>query len=407
MAMVICLTLLINTSFKIIEVYGIVFTASSILCPIVAGLYCLVLIKCRVVQQQQVLNQCLLALYVFSIGIYLLVNLPAAENMRDNIAYQIVFEEIPRKFFASALAFALSFYLPHLYCSTRKKSILATPKKCLILALCGGFFFFSIDFFLLFSDPRAADFLKIYLDSLLIATVILSLIGATFLICLLRNRLLLKEFSADHIDPLFHYLVGFSVVVLLICLACEYRLLSFITGIVLAASSIFFPLIIIASNLIGELYGYKANLRLTWILLASELFFDFVLMLVIVLPSPDFFNLNPFYYFIMPRRIPATTLSLLLAFGTNAWLLEKLKHTNYGHNQSLRLIMANTLAGTLLCLVNYTLLFAGVYPYEQVLDLALSSWLYKFTVSLISLPLVIWVYNRQVASLNSCNYSAQ
>ena len=94
--MMTCLILLINVSFKIIMVQGLIFTASAVLCPLIAFIYLLVLNECNVVQQRHILNQSLLALYLFSIGIYLLVNLPAAETMYDNPAYQIVFEDIPK-----------------------------------------------------------------------------------------------------------------------------------------------------------------------------------------------------------------------------------------------------------------------------------------------------------------------
>ncbi|STY33529.1 Uncharacterised protein [Legionella pneumophila] len=79
-----------------------------------------------------------MTLYMFCIGVYVLVNLPAAEYMHDNPAYQVIFEEIPKKFFATTIAFALSFYLPHLLFCTKNDRVLSTPKQCVLLALLGG-----------------------------------------------------------------------------------------------------------------------------------------------------------------------------------------------------------------------------------------------------------------------------
>ena len=395
-AMITCLILLINVSFKIIVVQGMLFSASSVLCPLVAGLYLLVLKECTPAQQRQVLNQSLLALYLFSIGIYLLVNLPAAENMRINDAYQIIFEDIPRKFFSATLAFGLSFYLPYIYyCRQRAYQTLLSPKLGLLLALLGGFSFFSIDFLLLFSDPQPENFIQIYLYSLMVSIVILLLIGLGYLLFIYRIKPLKnkinKQMAVCYSKPCYQYLVCFSVIILLICLSCEYRLISFANGWILVASAILFPLNIMVSNIVGELYGYKANLRKTVILLFSELAFDLGILIVVVLPSPDFFNLNPFYSCIIPRRISATILALFLALGCNAWLLEKLKKTVYGSHRALRIFVANIIAHSLLCLVNYTILFAGIYPYEQIFNLACSSWTYKFIVTLLSLPLVLWL----------------
>ncbi|WP_233435789.1 VUT family protein [Legionella jordanis] len=397
MSMITCLILLINVSFKIIELHGLIFTASSFVCPIVAIIYLFVLKECTITEQRHVLNQSLLALYVFSIGIYLLVNLPAAEYMHDNPAYQIVFEDIPKKFFASTLAFALGFYLPHLICCAKKKELLFSSKKRLLLALFGGFFFFTLDFLLLFSDPHAHSFDRIYFDSLLIVAVILFTTGIIYLSCLLFAKHITWSFDKavpEYLtQPSYHYLVGFAVTIMLICLACEYRLVSFSNGWTLAASGILFPLAMMVSNLIAELYGYKANLRLTAVLILVELSFDLLLMGAVYLPSPEFFNLNPFYSFIIPRRIPAATLGLFVTFVSNAMLLEYLKKTSLGISRSWRILIANVIATSLLCLVNYSLLFAGIYPYEQVLGLSVSAWTFKVAATLFGLPVFWWLYN--------------
>ncbi|KTD51900.1 hypothetical protein Lqui_0744 [Legionella quinlivanii] len=394
-SMLTCLMLLINVSFKIINFESMLITSSSVLCPLVACFYLAILSKCSFVQQRHALNQSLLTLYLFSIGIYILVNLPAAEYMRDSTAYQIVFEDIPRKFFASTIAFAVSFYLPHLYCCARRPAILTSPKKRLLLVLFGGISFFSFDFLLLFADPHVESFGRMYFDSLIISASILLIAAIFYLI----RHLTAKPASTDvpnesfyFISPWYHYLVSFAVTVTLISLSCEYRIVSFGNDWTLTASGIVFPLVIMASNLIGELYGYKANLLLALFIILAELVFDGLLMLVTVLPSPDFFDLTPFYAFTMPRRIPATILTLLISLAGNSFLLEKLKQTGYGSNRGLRLLVANLIVNSLLCLINYSLLFGGMYPFEQVFNLATNAWVLKFILTLIGVPFVLWIY---------------
>lgn len=394
--MMTCLILLINVSFKIIASHGLVFSASSLLCPLIAFIYFIILHNCNVNQQRHILNQSLLALYLFSVGIYLLVNLPAAENMHDP-AYQIVFENIPKKFFASTLAFGLSFYLPHFLFYSRQRESLS-PSKKILLALVGGFSFFNIDFFLLFSDPAVPSFRKIYIDSLIINSCILGLIALFHLIFLIKKNIPAKIHSKRTASPsssyLYHYLVCFSVIIVLICIACEYHLVSFSASWTLTASGLLFPFAMVASNLIGELFGYRANLYLAVALILAELFFDFLLMGTVALPAPDFFNLNPFYSIILPRRIPAGSLALFVTFTTNAILLENLKYTGLHMNQYTRILVANICSVSLLCLVNYSLLYGGIYPYDQIFNLALSSWTYKLGATFITLPLLIWLYKR-------------
>jgi hypothetical protein len=396
-SMVTCLILLINVSFKIIILQGLVFAVSSLLCPLSAALYLLTLRKCSFKEQRHVLNISLMTLYTFCIGVYILVNLPAAEYMLDNPVYQIIFEDIPKKFFATTISFTLSFYLPHLlFCS--KNSVLSSPKQCMLLALLGGLSFFCMDFFLLFSDPHAHSFRQIFLDSLMVASLLLLVIGLSYLTYLLSNKqnktVVLKLNSGDGLFPLYHYLICFAVAVMLMCIACEYRIVAFSKDSILAASCIFFPITMIISTLIGELWGYHANLKLALVLISAQFIFDAFLMGIVALPSPPFFNLNPFYNYIVPRRLPASSLSLFVTFLSNAILLHYLKYSKWKLHRSLRIFIANICASSLLCLVDYSLLFGGVYPYDQIINLVANVWQYKLLMTLISLPLILWFYQR-------------
>lgn len=393
--MITCLILLINVSFKIIILQGLIFAISSLLCPLVAGLYLLVLRNCSFKEQRHLLNISLMTLYLFCIGIYVLIHLPASEYMQDNPVYQIIFEDIPKKFFATTIAFSLSFYLPHILFCTKSSTILSSPRQCMLLAVLGGLSFFCLDFFLLFSDPHAHSFKQIFFDSLLVASLLLLVIGSSYLSCLLpgqRNKNQeLKYIKEEAGFPLYHHLVCFAVAVMLMSIACEYRIVAFSKDNLLAASSIFFPATIIISTLIGEIWGYRPNLKLALVLIGAQLIFDTFLMGIVALPSPPFFNLNPFYNYIVPRRLPAASLSLFVTFISNAMLLHYLNHPKWKLPQYFRILIANICANSLLCLVDYSLLFGGIYPYEQIINLLINVWQYKLLMTFISLPLVVWL----------------
>ncbi|HHL3492296.1 TPA: VUT family protein [Legionella pneumophila] len=394
-SMITCLILLINVSFKIILLGGLVFAINSLICPLIAALFLFALRNCTFKEQRHLLNICLMTLYMFCIGVYVLVNLPAAEYMHDNPAYQVIFEEIPKKFFATTIAFALSFYLPHLLFCTKTDRVLSTPKQCVLLALLGGVSFFCLDFYLLFSAPHAHSFKQIFIDSFMISSLLLLIIGVVYLTFLLNDKQykgkVLIEATEVTLFPLYQYLICFAVTVILVCLACEYRIIAINKDLVLSASCIFFPITIIISSIVGELWGYQANLKLALALLAAQFIFDMLLMGSVALPSPPFFNLNPFYHYIMPRRLSAASLSLFVTFLGNAMLLHYLKCSKWKINRSLRILIANTLVNSLLCLVDYSLLYGGIYPYEQIINLAVSVWQYKLLTALISLPVILWM----------------
>lgn len=392
LSMITCLILLINVSFKIISYHGLVFSVSSLLCPVITGFYLLALRHCHFKEQRHLLNISLMTLYLFCIGVYVLVNLPAAEYMHDNPVYQIVFEDIPKKFFATTIAFALSFYLPHLLFCTQSYSVLNSAKQTVLLALFGGVSFFCMDFFLLFSGPSVHSFRQILIDSSMIAILLLLLIGVGYLSFLLREQHT-KYTEPSKVTmpfPLYYYLICFAVTVMLICLACEYRILSFSKGSILTASALFFPITLLISTLVGEFWGYKANLKLALVLIATQIAFDGLLMVLVAMPSPPFFNLNPFYNYIMPRRLPAASLAIMVTFFSNAMLLHYLKESAWAVNRPWRIFIANATANSLLCLVNYALLFGGIYPYEQIMSLVFNVWQYKLCITVVSLPLVLW-----------------
>jgi len=262
----------------------------------------------------------------------------------------------------------------------------------MLLALLGGFGFFSLDFFLLFSGSYLNNFKQISIDSAMIASLILLVIGIIYLTFLLRYRPpSIRPEQSQETFPIYHYLICFATVIMLICLACEYRIVAFINkdGF-LAASSIFFPVNIMISTLIGELWGYKINLKLGLVLVAAQLIFDTLLMGLVALPSPHFFNLNPFYNYILLRRLPAASFTLFATFISNAMLLHYLKHTKWNLHRSLRILIANICANSLLCLIDYSLLFGGIYPYDQIINLVANVWKYKLFMTFISLPLILW-----------------
>lgn len=387
-SVIICLTLLINVAFKIIVLHGMIFSVNSLICPLTAGLYLVALRRCTIKEQRHLLNVALMTLYTFCIGVYISINLPAAEYMHDNPVYQIIFDDIPKKFFAVTIAFALSFYVPHLLLCTKNSTLLASPRQCMLLALLGGFSFFSLTFFLLFLGSHIHNFRQIMIDSIMIASFLLLIVGVLYLALLLKEPHRSRPPDAEEPFPQCYYLICFAIVIMLICLACEYRIVAFIGhNKILAVSALFFPITLIISTVVGELWGYRVNLKFALVISATQFIFDSLLMGIVALPSPEFFNLNPFYSYIMLRRLPADSLTLLATFISNAMLLHYLKQQHI--QRPYRILIANIGANSLLCLVDYSLLYGGIYPYEQIINLVVNVWQYKFMMSVLSLPLIL------------------
>jgi len=392
-SMIACLLLLINLSFKIIAAAGLVFTTSSLLCSMITGIYLLALRNLSFEEQRHLLNISLIALYVFSIGIYILVHLPAAQDMNNNPVYQIVFEDIPKKFFATTFAFGVSFYLPHnLYWRKPNKNAF-TVRASMLLALFGGISFFAIDFYFLFSELNLFHFKQIFIDSLLINIGFLLVFAVSYLGYACVSKKQLTRTPRRQHTPVFHYLVCIAIMVLLVCLSCEYQLVTLFQSWTMSGNSLLFPVILIVGTLAAEIFGYRASVFFTAVLIMAQLFFDALFMLAIALPSPAFFDLNPFYHLILPRRIPAATLALLLILLSNGYLLHRLRAFSWFQYRWVRIMTANLCATVILCVVSYSLLFSGFYNFDQMFLLAVNALVYKIIFTLVTLPFIVLLCN--------------
>lgn len=386
------LLLLINLSFKIVYVSGLMFTSGSLLSPFLTLTYLYALKELSLFEQRHILNIGLLALYIFSIGVYITMHLPVGDSMHDSMAYQIVFEELPRKFFATTFAFGLCFYLPHLIIFPRRRKNPLNANTAVILALFSGLSFFFVNFYFLFTEPALKYFNHILFDSFLICITCILLGMVAFLLYMLARDPAKQAAESRHKDfPVFEYLLAFTLIIMMICVACEYRVVKLFDTWAFTANSLIFPFAFISATMISELFGFKAVYKMLMFLLLGNLFFELLLMLIVNLPSPAFFNINTFYTEIMPRRIPAGLISATAVFLTNAWLIDVFKRSSFIKSRALRLFSANFIACLILVFVSYYSLLSGVFHVDLLLTLALNAWIYKNLLIIIFLPVMVYL----------------
>ena len=387
------LVLLINLSFKVVVVYGFIFSINSVLCSIIAALYLWVLQTSSFKEQRHLLNVSLMALYLFSIGAYILIHLPASDYMIDKPVYQLIFDEVPKKFFATTISFALAFYLPHILLNYYLKEKFLLPKQSVLRAIFSGILFFCIDFYLLFSDPYTISFKQIFIDSLMVVAFLLLMLGVVYLCFVVDDKVqstsenLKTTSSADY--PLYYYLVCSVVAVMLVCFAFEYRIVAVYKEMLLTASCVFFPFIMMTSTVVNEGWGWQAHWRLIILLTVAQVIFDLCFMTIVAMPSPAVFNLSDHYNYIVPRKLPAEAFSLWISLLVNSLLLCYFRYSRWCLQRPLRILAANISASTVLCALDYSLLFGGIYPYQQILNLAVYAWYYKLLAAVILLPLML------------------
>ena len=375
-AQTIFLGLLISFSSIQLHVYSFNVYANTLLCFLITLLYLRVAKTCSYRLQWHFLNMGLMTLYLFSVIVYILINLPVADMIRDDGVYQSIFDNLPQKFFAATVSYLVGFFVPLLL---REPFIRIVPvfRFPFVRILSGGMVFLLLQNWLLLPE--------LFLSSEQLFEAILPFILiAILLIC--RKAYCIPE--ADYEKELMlwpNYLNIIALIILLASMVCEYRIATVNELLLLTASGLFFPVVLMICNIFTEGYGIRVSLQLIAFLAAAPLLFD-LFSLWMVLHTKSFSKaLNTWYQLIIPRRIFAEALALLLAFSVNVLILTGLKILSNQRFLALRLYAANAVANTVLCVINYSLLYGSIYASDQLWNLVINNWIYKMLAGLILL----------------------
>ncbi|MCC5791414.1 MAG: VUT family protein [Legionellaceae bacterium] len=370
------LAFLISFSSIIVEVKGLALSISSLFVPLISGLYLIIARNYSHRLQVHYLNIGLLCLYLFPLSVYLLISLPGTSLLRTHNIYQILFNNLPHKFFATTLAYLMSFYVP-LLVMKYVEPYWPLLQQSAIRALGGGLCFFVLQSVLL--SPELSHSQHSVIPSLgLVILLLLGLSGAS-------RRLPYHNQQQHSVLP--DYLANSSLIILLACIACEYRLMRFDEHYLLTASGILFPFALLFFNVFSECYRRKDTAILILFIVSAPLLFDSLSLMLMASSESRYAVLEGWYQLFMPRRMAAETLALLLALLANlafSNLTQPLLSARLG---SVRLYFANTLSNTVLCISNYFLLYGGIFAYDEIWGLVINNWCYKMLLCLLLLPL--------------------
>lgn len=101
-----------------------------------------------------------------------------------------------------------------------------------------------------------------------------------------------------------------------------------------APGGIFFvPLVLLIEDIVAELYGYKISRALLWYVLSSSLIFSVLSLVVVHLPSPEYWHLDTAYHTVFdPLLRGSIALFLAISVGRffNIYALTKMKILVHG-----------------------------------------------------------------------------
>lgn len=169
-----------------------------------------------------------------------------------------------------------------------------------------------------------------------------------------------------------------------------------LSGFVLPAAIVIFPVSYIVGDVLTEVYGYREARRVIWLGFFCNLIVVAAIRVGGLLPSAPFWEAQPAYERILgytPRLLAASFSAYLVGEFTNSFVLAKMKIATKG-----RWLWSRTIGSTLVgegldSLVFMTLAFAGTIPASGLASAILTQWLAKVLYEAAATPLTYTVVN--------------
>lgn len=167
-----------------------------------------------------------------------------------------------------------------------------------------------------------------------------------------------------------------------------------IAGMVLPGAVILFPLTYILGDVLTEVYGFQKARMVIWVGFLCNILMVGVFVLVMTIPSPDFFASESAFASVLgmtPRIVFASLLAYLAGEFCNSVLLSRLKIMTGGRLLWLRTIGSSLAGEGLDTVIFISLAFWGTMPAPVLGQMMLFQYLFKIAYETAVTPLTYWV----------------
>ena len=169
-----------------------------------------------------------------------------------------------------------------------------------------------------------------------------------------------------------------------------------VSGLVLPAAVIIFPISYICGDVLTEVYGYRQARRVIWLGFFCNLIAVVAIWVAGLLPPAGFWDGQAAYERILgyiPRIVAASFVAYLVGEFANSFVLAKLKIATQGRWLWTRTISSTLIGQGLDSLVFITLAFWGTIPAAGLVSAIVAQWLFKSAYEIIATPLTYGVVN--------------
>ena len=167
----------------------------------------------------------------------------------------------------------------------------------------------------------------------------------------------------------------------------------------MTAAVVVFPLSYIISDVIAEVYGFKAARRVMWFGFAMNALMVLLFTLVNLLPAPVWFEDAESYKIVLgsaPRMFAASMLAYLFGSWINAMVLSKMKVKAEGKGFGLRAIISTLFGETVDSLIFIPIGFLGKLPFVDMLQMMILQIVFKTVYEIIILPVTTFVVKKEI-----------
>lgn len=163
-----------------------------------------------------------------------------------------------------------------------------------------------------------------------------------------------------------------------------------LSGLVLTAAIVIFPLSYIIGDVLTEVYGYRQARRAIWLGFLANLVVVVAIVIAGILPAAVFWKDQLAFDLILgqtPRILAASFAAYLVGEFTNSFVLAKLKVATEGRHLWLRTIGSTLIGQGLDSAIFVAIAFAGVLPGDVLVATMVTQWLVKSAYEAAATPL--------------------
>ncbi len=163
-----------------------------------------------------------------------------------------------------------------------------------------------------------------------------------------------------------------------------------VSGLILTAAIVIFPLSYIIGDVLTEVYGYRQARRVIWLGFLANLVVVVAIVIAGALPAAGFWKDQLAFDLILgqtPRILAASFAAFLVGEFTNSFVLAKLKIATEGRHLWLRTIGSTLIGQGLDSAIFVAIAFAGILPVDVLVGTMITQWLVKSGYEAAATPL--------------------